>query len=177
MDGDGFLIYKRFANGEKLGLDIMLKRGYSNIADWLFKVGHQMDMRTYLTLVANSQWKEIEVCILNKSYPPQKLVEKSIFDGNYEFVKIMLKHRLLTSLIIREYMSSQHPVENFVGKMGDIKTFELMIQNQILPHSYEYIILHPEYIRVMEKYGIAPFEEPINFISEFYDHLDILAIY
>lgn len=178
-DLDGFLIYKRFANGIRLGIDIMLRRGYPEIADWLWERNQDTDINIdiiiYNDMIQNSQWEEIEVCISHKLYPHDVVVTNAILNNNVEFIKIMLDYGLLQQKYIRNYMSHTQWNSNISDTtMINIKAFEFMIKNNILPTSYEHIILYPEYTQIMRKYGIEPFKQHINFINEFYNHPHIL---
>ena len=162
---DGFGIYKLFRDGMVLGAGICLKLGYVNVGNWLLSNGHSsVDSSIYSDLILKYQINEIEVLMVHGIVPDEYTITYECRTKNIELIRLMIKYGIKLPQSIMDYFT--------IDGMIDIGIFELLIQNNIFPESYSYSMLHPEYVNILNKYGVYAYGS-IDFITEFINNIDV----
>ena len=160
---NGLTIYRLFSNGLEFGLNIMIERGYLDVADWLFARGNQVISSIYANLNLRTQLLEIEWLILMDVPPSEDVISEQLNEGNDEFIRILLKHDVDFELepgIMEYFTKTNYGRETeYTDPLIDIDVFEVLIQNDIFPKSYLGVILHPSYIKMLERNHIYPFQK------------------
>lgn len=179
--GDGLKIYRVFANGFWLGIEMSLKRGHLDVAKWLFAMGCRLDMKIYRELELAFQLDEVDWLLSSGLYDDDNEEFKAMISAAYRrshtgFIRLILKHCIKLELPKSDmvyFTTNGMDQPRYNHRLIDIDIFELLIQNGIFPISYLGVISHPEYMSMLERNGIFPYDT-LSITSDMCDDLDLL---
>lgn len=176
---DGLGIYRLFASGFKMGIDIMVEREHLDVADWLFARGERVDSGIDSNIYRTVEWTQydaIEWLVSRGKIPNDDLIMDIFRDSNHEFIRILLAHGVHidppSEILIYFTNPPGEREPEHTDPLLDINMFEVLIQNGIFPQSYMGAILYPSYVKMLERNHISPFQD-IKFINEYYSNPEL----